>query len=144
MSEFKRLSDTMLASEQIEPVDIARAREAGVTLIVNNRPDGESYDQPEGEAIRMAAQEAGIAYRAIPIGQGGFGMDEISAMGSALYEAPGKVLAFCRSGTRSTLLWALARAHAGDDLAAIEAAAQEAGYSLAPVRGTMEQLARER
>ena len=143
MSEFKRLSDTMLVAGQIDPDDVERAREAGVTLIVNNRPDGESYDQPEGDAIRRAAQTAGIDYHAIPIGQGGFGMDEVAAMQTALDEAQGPVLAFCRSGTRSTLLWALARARAGDDLAAIEAAAQDAGYSVAPVRGTMEQLARE-
>ena len=65
---------------------------------------------------------------------GGFTAAQIEAMAAALAEADGPVLAFCRSGTRSTLLWALARGRAGEDAAALAAKAEAAGYDLSPIR----------
>lgn len=141
MSDFRTLSDRVLASPQIDRDAIAEAVERGVTLIVNNRPDGEEAGQPTGATIAEAAHAAGIAYLAIPIGQAGFGAEAVEKMAAALNEADGKVLAYCRSGTRSTLLWALARAAEGDDLAAIAENAAAAGYDVTPVRPAMEALA---
>lgn len=143
MSAFRRLSETMLASPQIAPEDVAAAREQGVTLIVNNRPEGESEDQTPGHEIEAAARAAGIDYRAIPIGRAGFGRAQIDAMAEALEKAAGPVLGYCRSGTRSTLLWALARASLGEDPDALAGAAALAGYDLAPVRPAMDMLTRE-
>lgn len=141
MSDFRRLSPTMLAAPQISAADIADARALGVELIVNNRPEGESDDQTPGPAIEAAARAAGIDYIAIPVTHAGFSHPQVIALAEALARAEGPVLAYCRSGTRSTLLWALARASLGDDPEALAAAAAAAGYDVAPIRPAMDALA---
>jgi len=141
MSEFRRLTDTMLASPQITVADIAAAQALGVTAIVNNRPEGESDDQTPGPEIEAAAREAGMAYHAIPVTHAGFSEAQVEAMASVLDAAPGPVLAYCRSGTRSTLLWSLAQAKAGGDLDEITAIAGAAGYDIAPVVPLMDMVA---
>ena len=130
---MNRLDSTTLVSGQIAPEDMAMIAALGVTMIVNNRPDGEEPGQPRSAEIREAAEAAGIDYRHIPVAGAGISGDQVQAMAQALESRSGKVLAFCRSGTRSTYLWALARAQAGDDLESIEGAAAAAGYNLAPV-----------
>src|SRR3546814_13703676 len=82
-----------------------------------------------------AAKAAGIAYAAVPVAHGGFSPWQLDGMAAALEQAgEGKILAYCRSGTRSTLLWALTRARAGDHPAALAEQAASAGYAVAPVR----------
>jgi uncharacterized protein (TIGR01244 family) len=120
--------------------DVEEAKALGVTLVINNRPDHESPDQPEGTEIEAAARAAGMAYAAIPVTHAGFSTGQLDAMEKALSEAQGKVLAFCRSGTRSTLLWALTRARAGDNCDKLSATAAKAGYDLSPVRPMMDAL----
>ena len=141
MNDFRKLSDTMLASPQIGLADVAAAKALGVTLIVNNRPEGESDDQVPGAEIEAAAREAGIDYLAIPITHSGFSHPQVAALADALARTTGPVLGYCRSGTRSTLLWALARASMGDDPEAIAAAAAHAGYDVGPVRPAIDALA---
>ena len=131
---FTRLDDDILVAGQIEPGDVAAAKAAGVTTIVNNRPDGEAPGQPAGAEIAAAARSSGLRYVAIPITQAGFSREQIDAMTNALRDSDGAVLAFCRSGTRSTLLWALTRAQAGDDYETIAGKAAAAGYDVAPIR----------
>ena len=131
---FKDLDETIFVAGQITPKDVAAAAARGAVMVINNRPEGEAPGQPAGAAIAAAARAAGLAYRAIPITPGGFAPAQVDAMAAALAEAGGPVLAFCRSGTRSTLLWALARGRAGEDPAALSAIAAAAGYDLAPIR----------
>lgn len=135
---FKPLSDTMFASAQITPGEVAKAAAQGVTLIINNRPDDEAPDQPEGSAIAAAARDAGITYIAIPVTHAGFSLPQVEMMQGALADNQGKALAFCRSGARSTLLWALVRTNEGDDPDAIAEAARQAGYDVGPVRSIMD------
>lgn len=130
---FRRIDDRLLVSGQILPEDVAEAAAQGVTMIVNNRPDGEQPGQPAGSAIEAAAREAGVGYRHIPV-SGGLSPEQVEAMQQALDEAEGQVLAFCTSGTRSTYLWALARARAGEEPDAIVARAAAAGYDLSALR----------
>jgi uncharacterized protein (TIGR01244 family) len=141
MSEFRPVSDRFLASPQIDVGDIAEARALGVTLVVNNRPEGETPDQTSGADIAEAARAAGLDYRAIPVDHTGLSATQVDQMADALAAAEGKVLAYCRSGTRSTLLWALACASRGENTEAIARAAAAAGYDVGPVRAAMEQLA---
>ena len=141
MSEFRPVSDRFLASPQIAVDDIPQARALGVTLVVNNRPEGEAPDQTSGADIAEAARAAGLDYRAIPVDHTGLSATQVDQMADALAAAEGKVLAYCRSGTRSTLLWALACASRGEDPEAIARAAAAAGYDVGPVRAAMEQLA---
>ncbi|MEP2236495.1 MAG: TIGR01244 family sulfur transferase [Alteripontixanthobacter sp.] len=141
MTDFKRLSPTMLASPQITPGDLADAAAQGVTLVVNNRPDGEAPDEPQGLEIEAAARTAGLDYLAIPIGQAGFSEPQVAALGEALDATEGQVLGYCRTGTRSTLLWALAQARSGRDPQQIADAASQAGYDVSPVRPAMDMFA---
>ena len=113
MPDFRPLSDSVLASPQILIEDLAEAKNAGVTLIINNRPDGEDPAAPQSADIEAAATAAGLDYTAIPIGHSGFSEVQVDQMINALGTAQGKTLAYCRSGTRSTLLWALAQAKSG-------------------------------
>ena len=124
--------DTFVAG-QIQPADVAEAAATGVAMIVNNRPDNEEPGQPASDDIRQAAETAGLAYRHIPVA-GGLAPDQVEAMAEAIDEAEGKLLAFCRSGTRSTYLWALARSARGAEAEMLVRQAAAAGYDLTPIR----------
>lgn len=139
---FRKIDDRTLVSPQIDIDDVAAAKALGVALIVNNRPEGESADQTPGEAIAAAAQAAGIAYVAIPVTHSGFSMNQVTALDAALRQAgDAPVLAYCRSGTRSTLLWALTQARAGVSPDTIAAKAADAGYDVSPIRAQLDILA---
>ena len=138
---FRKLSDTVFASPQIGLAEIEAAAAQGIRLIVNNRPEGESDDQTSGDEIAAAARAAGLGYVAIPVTHAGFSEAQVTAMAAALAEADGPVLAYCRSGTRSTLLWALAQARSGATPDEIAAKAAGAGYDIGPIRATVDMLA---
>jgi len=129
---MKALDEAVLVAGQIRPEEIAALKQEGVTMIVNNRPDGEEPGQPCAAEIEAAASAAGVEYRHIPVA-GGFSAAQVTAMAEALDTSAGETLAFCRSGTRSTYLWALARAQAGDQPQEIAAKAAAAGYDLTPI-----------
>ena len=129
---IRQLDDKTLVSGQLQPDEVAELKGQGVTMIVNNRPDGEDPGQPTGLEIEKAAQAAGLAYKAIPIHRG-IGPADAEAMQAAVQEADGKVLAYCRSGTRSTLAWAVARRKQGGSIEELEEAAARAGVDLAPI-----------
>ena len=130
---FRALDEATLVAGQIRPGDIAAAVAAGVTTIVNNRPDGEEPGQPAAGEIAVAARAAGLEYRDIPIAEG-IDPAQVAALCAAMDEAEGKLLLFCRSGTRSTYLWALAQARRGVERETIVARAAAAGYDLGPLR----------
>ncbi len=141
MSEFRRLTENILVSQQITAEDVAAAAGLGVNLIVNNRPDGEEPSAPQGDEIAAAAAAAGMNYVAIPIGHSGFSEPQVDAMIAALEQAEGPILAYCRSGTRSTLLWALAAAKQGENPDTIARTAAQAGYDISPIRPMIDMLA---
>jgi uncharacterized protein (TIGR01244 family) len=138
---FRTIDETLQVSAQIAPEDVATAAAQGIRTIINNRPDGEQPSQPTAAEIGAAAEAVGLAYVHIPVDHSGFSMEQVEAMAEALKQ-PAPVLAFCRSGTRSTFLWSLARAAAGDELAEITAKAGNAGYDVSPLLPMMETLRR--
>lgn len=139
---FRKIDDKTFASPQIELADVAEAQALGIGMIINNRPEDESPDQTPGAEIEAAAKASGIAYVAIPVTHAGFSMPQVEAMQAALAEAGNKpVLAYCRSGTRSTLLWALAQARSGMAPEAIAAHAAGAGYDVGPIMPQIDFLA---
>lgn len=138
---FRKITDTVYASPQIGTAAVAEAKALGITLIINNRPEDETDDQTPGAAIEAAARAAGLDYVAIPVTHAGFSEVQVAAMSAALASAPGGVLAYCRSGTRSTLLWALAEASQGREPAVIAAGAARGGYDISPVRALVDMLA---
>ncbi len=141
MSEFRRLTEHVVVSPQLAIEDIAVAAELGVCTIVNNRPDGEEPSAPQGDDIATAAAAAGLSYVAIPVGHAGFSEPQVDAMIAALDQADGPILAYCRSGTRSTLLWALAAAKQGEAPESIARTAAQAGYDVSPIRTMIDMLA---
>ncbi len=133
-----RLTPAFGVAAQLTVDDIAALAAQGWRSLVCNRPDGEAADQPANAALAQAAQAHGLAWRELPIRSGQWHDADVVAFAAALRELPAPVLAFCRSGTRSIHLWALAMADAlGPEHIARLAA--DAGYALDPAvlrRGT--------
>lgn len=130
---IRQLDERTLVSGQIAPHEVAGLAELGVTVIVNNRPDGEDDGQPLASEIEEAAAQAGIAYRFIPIIRG-IGPADIECMQEALREAgDGKMLAFCRSGTRSALACALVHREEGASSEEVEQRLTQAGFDPGPI-----------
>ena len=129
----RQLDEKTLVNGQISPGDVAELKALGVTLIVNNRPDGEDVGQPESDDIEAAAKAAGIDYRHVPIARG-MGPSDVEAMREAIHSAgDGKMFAFCRSGNRSTLAWAVAKSEDGASREELNRMANDAGFDLGPV-----------
>ena len=136
-SPFIKLADGFFVAPQLTPGLIEAASEIGIKVIINNRPENEEPGQPSGTQIEAAAAEAGIAYAAIPVGRMGVSAKHLDQLDEAL--ASGEpALAFCRSGMRSTIVWALARARAGEPIDALINAAAEAGYDIRGQQGLLE------
>ncbi len=137
---FARLSPNLAVAPQLTAADLEEAAAAGFRTIINNRPDGEAPDQPRSEELAATAQRLGLAYHHIPAVSGQISTDQIEAFRATLGEAEKPALAFCRTGTRSTTLWALA---ASDRLSPDEIlqAASEAGYNLEALRPQIEAAA---
>jgi uncharacterized protein (TIGR01244 family) len=138
MLDIRRIDARVAVAPQIDPADVAAIKAEGFTTVVNNRPDGEEPGQPTGDAVAQACAEAGLAYYAIPITHAGFTHPQVIAMAELLGAADGPVLAYCRSGTRSCHLWALATAGMGVDPDEVIAAAEGAGYDLSGARGLLD------
>lgn len=138
--QIRRINDQLSVSPQITADDVATLKAQGFTAIVNNRPDGEEAGQPGSDAIAAAAAAAGLAYHAIPITHAGFSHPQLDAMAAVLDAADGPIFAYCRSGTRSCNLWALASAKRGGDPAQLVAAGAAAGYDLSGIRPMLDAL----
>ena len=136
---MKKLSEKLFVSGQIQTADLEAIAQAGVKTVINNRPDGEMPGQPSGDSIRIAAEALGLNYHAIPVA-GGFSMDQVEAVREILASDETPVLAFCASGTRSTILWALSQGGTTETDNIISTAA-EAGYNLAPYRQMIDSVA---
>ncbi|WDR01474.1 TIGR01244 family sulfur transferase [Devosia algicola] len=136
--ELKRINDTVSVAGQIQPGDVASLKAAGFVAIINNRPDGESPDQPNGAEIEAAAKAAGLNYIAIPLGRDGVSPAMVDQTKAALEGSDGPVFCYCRSGTRSTTLWALSQA-GKMDAKDIIAQAADAGYDMSHLAGHLGQ-----
>ena len=137
---FRKVDEDVFVAGQLTPEDFAAAKTAGVRTVINNRPDGEAFDQlPSAEAERLA-RAAGLDYLHLPLANGGPLLEVAGAFGRALGEREGPFLAYCRSGTRSCHLWALSAARERP-VEAVIAAAAGAGYDLSGARPLLERAA---
>jgi uncharacterized protein (TIGR01244 family) len=137
---IRKIDDRISVAPQIAVEDVPGIAAAGFKAIVNNRPDDEEAGQPSGAAIAAAAAKAGLSYVAIPVTHAGFSAGQVEAMAKALAEADGPVLAYCRSGTRSCNLWALAAASAGGSPDELTGKAAGAGYDIGGIRPLLDGL----
>ena len=103
------LDAKLSVSPQVRLEDLEHLREAGFRCIVNNRPDGEAPEQPESALLAAEAARLGLDYRYIPVVPGVIDDSDALAFAKVLEGADGPVLAFCRSGARSTKLWTRGR-----------------------------------
>ena len=134
--DLKRINDHVSVSGQINPEDVATLKSLGFVAIINNRPDGESLDQPTSATIEQAAHDAGLAYHFIPLGREGVSAQMVEETKAVLEGSAGPVFCYCRSGTRSTTLWALSQAGEMDASEIISQAA-EAGYDMSHLAGIL-------
>ncbi|CAD5374503.1 conserved hypothetical protein [Rubrivivax sp. A210] len=106
---FRPVSPDVCVAPQLTPSAMAEAAAAGFRSVVNNRPDFEhGPDQPTSAAIEAAARAAGLEYRHLPVDGGWQSPEEIAAFARLMQELPRPILAFCRSGARSSRLFAAA------------------------------------
>jgi len=115
----------------LDRADIDALAGAGVRAIINNRPDGEDPGQLPAAEARRIAEARGIAYHHIPITAATLSRADVDTFAAALRDAPGPVVAHCRSGTRSALLWALTRMREGADALSLISAAAQHGIDIA-------------
>ena len=133
MSDLRPLGDKAMVCGQIAPSQVAGLAESGVTMLVNNRPDGEELGQPMAADIEAAAEAAGLEYCFVPIARG-IGPADVEAMQDALRRTgDGKLLAFCRSGQRSAFALALAQRGEGASREEIEQRLSDAGMDPSPI-----------
>ncbi|GBF58883.1 beta-lactamase hydrolase-like protein [Candidatus Phycosocius bacilliformis] len=139
MSAFRTITPTFSAAPQISEEDVTEAARQGFVAIICNRPDQEEPGQLPVAAIASACEKLGLQFTHIPIA-GGIPEAAVGAMAAALASSKGPVLAYCRSGTRSTNLWALAQASQGAEPAHLIEAARHGGYDLSGLAPLLQQL----
>lgn len=136
------VDDRVAVSGQLKPGDMKEIAAAGFTAVVNNRPDGEAmFGQPRTADLRQAAEAAGLVFLDLPFSGPNATPDQVRAFADLLAGSEGRVVAFCRSGMRSTLLWGAAAVAGGRSLDDVLAAAMRAGQNLTPVGDTIAGLA---
>lgn len=139
--DIRNLTDSYAVTPQITPEDIAAIKAAGFTTVINNRPDAEIPAEVQATAIRAAVEAAGLDYVENPVVGGAITMENVTAQGAAIAAAEGPVLAYCASGNRSSIVWAMSQAgtRPTDELIGLPA---RFGYQLEGLRPQIEALAR--
>ena len=136
--DIRPITPDFAASPQISVADVATAAAQGYRTLICNRPDGEEPGQPDWAAIEAAAKAAGMETFFLPVSNAvGLTMETVEGFEAALASAPKPVLAYCRSGTRSTMAWGVASASTTDPDTLVEAASKF-GYDLNGLRPAMD------
>jgi uncharacterized protein (TIGR01244 family) len=107
--KVSKLTDTIAVTGQISPAQVAEIAEAGFSVLVNNRPDGEEAGQPDSAQIEAAAVSAGLTYHHLPVTATDFPGPDAAHMAALFDDESRPVFAFCRTGTRCTNLWVVTR-----------------------------------
>ncbi|MEP2784952.1 MAG: TIGR01244 family sulfur transferase [Pseudoruegeria sp.] len=141
--DIRDITPTYSVTPQIEPADLPEIAAAGFTTVICNRPDDENPVELHAEYIRIATEAAGLKFVLNPLTHGNLTMDIIELQAKTLNESDGRVLGYCASGNRCTVLWSFAKAGElpCDD---IIAAGESAGYQTAGLRPQIDQIAQMR
>ena len=139
--DIRKLTPVYSVSPQIDPQDLPAIKAAGFTTVINNRPDGEIPPALQDAAMRQAALALGLEFVSNPVIGGALTMTNVTAQRAAMDAASGPVLAYCASGNRSSIVWALAEAknRPADELVGLPA---QHGYQLDHLRPQIEALAK--
>ncbi len=138
--DLRQITETYTVAPQLEPGDMATLAAQGVTTVICNRPDGENPAPLQAAAMQAAAEAAGLAFVFNPVVGGQLTMDNVEEQRDAIDGSDGPVVAYCASGNRSTIVWALGQA---GDLPTDEiiARGEKWGYQLEWLRPQIEALA---
>jgi len=128
--DIKQLDDKVAVSAQIAPADIGELARRGFTTLICNRPDGEDPGQPPFEDIETAARAEGMQIVFQPVTSATMELEHARRFAEAVDGSEGKVLAYCRTGTRCTMLWTISGAIAGKPADELRDAAARAGYDM--------------
>ena len=134
---LKPLTADLSVTPQIEPSEIADLAARGFKSIIGNRPEGETPDQPAWSSLAAQAEQHGLAALQIPVTVGQIGAADVERFAQALRELPKPIAAFCRTGTRAAMLWALANPEGWTADERLRVAADQ-GFDLEPLRGRLE------
>lgn len=108
--QITRHNPNFATAPQISPTDMASIAAEGFTTVINNRPDGEGgAEQPTSTTMAAAAATAGLSYHYLPVISGQITPEQTQQFAALIQAATGPVLAFCRSGARSTHIWSMSR-----------------------------------
>jgi uncharacterized protein (TIGR01244 family) len=133
MADLIPIDEKTFVAGQIQPDEVEDIAQQGIKLIVNNRPDGEAYfGQPPAKDIEAEALRHGLAFVNLPFTMATLTPEHVATFAEILNGTDGRILAYCRTGNRCTLLWAAANVALGAPLEAVIAQAMEAGYDLRP------------
>lgn len=136
---FAKLTDQMSVAPQIKPDDMDEIAKAGFTTVICNRPDGEDADQPSASDVAAAAEGKDITFHNIPVAMEELSMESLVKFADAIDKSEGPVLAYCGSGTRSTILWSLLQATQNEPDAIISVAAN-AGYDISNLKPALDAM----
>ncbi|AXI54447.1 Beta-lactamase hydrolase-like protein (plasmid) [Pseudoseohaeicola sp. NH-UV-7] len=139
---MRQITPTYFVSPQIDTADFDELAKAGISRVICNRPDAEIGPDQQHETMQEAAASAGIDFAFLPLTHSTMTPDNVQRQSDLIASADGPVLAYCASGTRSSVVWALSQARTqspGDILAATKAA----GYDLDGLRPTLEALSQQ-
>ena len=141
MADLVSIDEKTFVSGQIQPEDFEEIAAEDVRLIVVNRPDGEApFGQPTAKELEAEAARHGIAFLNLPFTAPTLTPEHVAIFAEALSNADGKILAFCRTGNRSSMLWAAANVALGAPLSAVIEQAADAGYDLKPAAAFIRDL----
>ncbi len=137
--DIRPITPTYAVSPQIDPADIPAIKAAGYVAIINNRPDAEIPPSHQSAALRALAEAEGLVFVDNPVTHQGLNMEMVTDQRDVMDDATGPVLAYCASGTRSTIVWALGQAERMEPDAIITAAAAQ-GYDIGGMRRQLDAL----
>lgn len=138
--DIRQLTPAFSVSPQIDPQDIAQIAQLGYKTVICNRPDAENPASHHVAQMQSEADKHGLTLLLNQFATPMLSMEHVEAQKALLQDAQTPVLAYCASGTRSTMVWSLAMAGTLETDAIIQAAAQ-GGYQMEGLRGQIDVLA---
>lgn len=138
--DIRPLTPAYAVSPQIDPEDLPAIAAAGFHTVINNRPCSEIPPSHQNDAMTAAALAAGLSFVTLPVTHATLNQDTVNAQADACMAAAGPVLAYCASGTRCTIVWALGQVGKLDTDTILRTAADQ-GYDLGQMRGQLDALA---
>lgn len=141
--DIRKITDRYNVSPQIGAEDVPALKEAGITTVICNRPDAEVPPSHQADAIGEAVRAAGLNFEVLPITHQTMTPENIARQAELVAASDGPVLAYCASGTRSSVIWALGQARERSTEDILETTAR-AGYDLSGLRPTLEAIAEAR